>query len=112
MTASQVDMPDEIVVDIEVPFLVAVYHALFANLDFLDEPHQRRPVKLFQIVIILHHIQPCVHRLLILPAGGKLLRQFPSALLLGLALGLVTIQKLDTKVFWYFSQHLDRKSVV
>ena len=42
-------MPDEIVVDIEVPFLVAVYHALFANLDFLDEPHQRRPVKLFQI---------------------------------------------------------------
>ena len=82
------------------------WNALFANLDFLDEPHQRRPVKLFQIVIILHHIQPCVHRLLILPAGGKLLRQFPSALLLGLALGLVTIQKLDTKVFWYFPSTL------
>ena len=47
-------MPDEIVVDIEVPFLVTVHHALLADLNFLDEPHQRRPVKLFQIVIILH----------------------------------------------------------
>ena len=34
-------MPDEIVVDIEVPFLVAVHHTLFADLDFLDEPHHR-----------------------------------------------------------------------
>ena len=43
------DMPDEIVVDIEVPFLVAVYYALLADLDFLDEPHQRRPVKLSRL---------------------------------------------------------------
>ena len=81
MTSSQVDMPDEIVVDIEVPFLVAIYHALLTDLNFLDEPHQRRTVKLFQIVIILHHVQPCVHRLLVLPAGGKLLRQLTTALL-------------------------------
>lgn len=81
MTSSQVDMPDEIVVDIEVPFLVAIYHALLTDLNFLDEPHQRRAVKLFQIVIILHHVQPCVHGLLIFPAGGKLFRQLTTALL-------------------------------
>ena len=66
---------------------------------------RRRPVKLFQIVIILHHIQPCVHRLLILPAGGKLLRQFHTALLLGLTLGLVAIEKLDAEAVSY--THLD-----
>ena len=99
-------MPDEIVVDVEVPFLVAVYRALLTDLNFLDEPHQRGPVKLLQIVVVLHHVQPCVHGLLVLPAGGKLLRQLPAALLLGLALGLVAAQKLDAEVFRDFAQHL------
>lgn len=106
MTSSNFDVTNEIVVDVDAPFLVAVHHAFFADLDFLDEPHQRRPVKLFQIVIILHHVQPCVHRLLVLPAGGKLLRQFHMALLLGLALGLIAVQKLDAKVIRDFAQHL------
>ena len=52
-----------------------------------------------------NHVQPCVYGLLVLPAGGRLLCQFPSALLLCLSLGLITIEKLDTEVFWDFPQY-------
>ena len=99
MTSSNFDVPDKIVVDVDVPFLVVVYPVFLADLNFLNQPHEGGTVKLLQIVVVLHHIQPCVYGLLILPAGGKLFRQFPSALLLGFSLGLVAIEKLHAEVF-------------
>lgn len=106
MTSSNLDVADKIVVDVDVSFLMNVHPIFLADLNLLDQSHKGGAVKLLQIVVILHHVQPCVYGLFVLPAGGKLLRQFPSALLLGFSLGLITIEKLDTKVFRDFSQHL------
>ena len=106
MTNSSFDVTDKVVVDVDVPSLVVVYPIFLADLDLLNQPHEGGAVKLLQIVVILHHVQPCVYGLLVFTAGGKLVRQLPAALLLGLALGLITIEKLDTKVFRDFPQHL------
>ena len=106
MTSSNFNVTDEIVVDVDVPFLVVVYRIFFTDLNFLNQPHECGTVKLLQIVVILHHIQPCVHGLLILPAGGKLFRQLPSAFLLCFSLGFIAVEKLDAEVFWDFAQHL------
>lgn len=38
------DITDKIVVDVNVPFLVIVHGITFADLDFLNQPHQRRTV--------------------------------------------------------------------
>ena len=38
------DITDKIVVDVNVPFLVIVHGIAFADLDFLNQPHQRRTV--------------------------------------------------------------------
>lgn len=68
MTSSNFDVTDEIVVDVDVPFLVVVHRVFLTDLNFLDEPHEGGAVKILQIVVILHHVQPCVYGLLILPA--------------------------------------------
>src|SRR5699024_11656388 len=82
MTSSSFDVTDKVVVDVDVPFLVVVHRVFLTDLNLLDQPHERGTVKLLQIVVIPHHVQPCVYGLLILPTGGKLLVQFSSALLL------------------------------
>ena len=38
------DISDEIVVDVNVPFLVIVHGIAFADLNFLNQPHQRGTV--------------------------------------------------------------------
>lgn len=81
MTSSNFDVADKIVVDVDVPFLVVVHCVFLTDLNLLDQPHERGTVKLLQIVVIPHHVQPCVHGLLIFPAGGKLFRQLTTALL-------------------------------
>ena len=51
MTSSDFDVANEIVVDVDVPFLMIIYRVFLADLDFLDQPHERRTVKLLQIVV-------------------------------------------------------------
>ncbi len=104
--SSSFDVTDKVVVDVDVPFLVVVHRIFLTDLNFLDEPHECGAVQFLQIVVVLHHVQPCVYGLLVLPAGGKLLCQLPSALLFCLPLGLVAIEKLHAEVFRDFAQHL------
>ena len=90
MTSSDFDVANEIVVDVDVPFLMVVHRILLADLNFLDEPHEGGAVQFLQIVVVLHHVQPCVYGLFVFSAGCKLLRQlrlerpelFPSGRLL------------------------------
>lgn len=71
MTISFLNIACKIVVN--VPFLMAIHGIAFADLNFLDQLYQRGAIQFFKLGVILHHIQPCVHRLLMLPDGGKLL---------------------------------------
>lgn len=38
------------------------------KLNLLDDPHECGTIQLLQIVVVLHHVQPCVYGLLVLPA--------------------------------------------
>ena len=60
MTSSNFDVANEIVVDVDVSFLVVVHRVFLTDLNLLDQPHECGTVKLLQIVIVLHHVQPYV----------------------------------------------------
>ena len=53
MTSSNFDVPNEIVVDVDVSFLVVIHCIFLADLNLLDEPHECGAVKLLQIVVVL-----------------------------------------------------------
>ena len=78
----------------------------FTDPNLPNLPHERRMVKFLRLRIILHHVQSCIYRLIIFPAGDKLLGQFPFALLFCFSLGFLAIEKLDAKVYGLFTGNL------